>query len=231
MSTQSPRFPVGRTPEARRRAELAKIHIARAALGMSDDDYAALIGAISRGRTVSAGALNARERAEALAHFARCGWRARPARKAGAASGSASGAGGDRAITADAPQARKARALWLLLHALGEVRDPSERALAHYAKRVLKVDALQWSSELWRLIESLKDWAMRVLPARCAAMQARLEGRAGALPPEIADPVARAQGALAWASRKRYLFDEYVAFYQALDAAVQWDAQASEVRQ
>lgn len=40
MSTQSPRLPVGRTPEARRRAELAKIHIARAALGMSDDDYA-----------------------------------------------------------------------------------------------------------------------------------------------------------------------------------------------
>lgn len=44
---------------------------------------------------------------------------------------------GDRSQTIN-PDASKVRALWLFLHALGVVNDPSERALAAYVKRIAK---------------------------------------------------------------------------------------------
>jgi phage gp16-like protein len=76
---------------------------------------------------------------------------------------------------ATSPDARKVRALWLFLHELGAVRDPSEQALAAYVARMAKVDDLHWArgrrfdtKKSWDrpelLIESLKAWAMRVLP-------------------------------------------------------------------
>lgn len=80
-----------------------------------------------------------------------------------------------RANLAGHPTARKARALWISLHALGVVDDPSERALEALGKRQLGVDRLHWAdqSQGARLIEALKAMAERAgwsqqLPARTA---------------------------------------------------------------
>ena len=57
-------------------------------------------------------------------------------------------------------QPRKMRALWLALYHLGEVRDPSEAALAAFAKRITGIDALQFLEphEANAVIEGLKSW-------------------------------------------------------------------------
>lgn len=196
-----------------RRADLAKIHLAKKELCLSDEDYAAVICRISKGRTSSAGELDMFERGKVLAHFKRCGWQPKHARKPNQPY--------SRPVTADSPEARKARALWLFLHELGEVRDPSERALGHYAKRVLKVDALQWTRDLWKLIESLKDWAMRVLPARCEAMREQLAPHHADLPQTVAEQVQAAWSCLQRRKHNKRLFDEYEALYQALSAGLQ----------
>ncbi|MBR8657898.1 regulatory protein GemA, partial [Achromobacter sp. Marseille-Q0513] len=64
------------------------------------------------------------------------------------------------------------RALWLFLHQLGAVKNPSEEALAAYVKRIAKVDALQWTNgnQTEALIETLKKWAMRYLPGQVREM-------------------------------------------------------------
>lgn len=70
--------------------------------------------------------------------------------------------------------ASKVRALWLFLHELGAVQDPSEAALTAYVKRMVKVDDVQWMRSGRRVetvIESLKKWAMRYLPAAVAALK------------------------------------------------------------
>ena len=69
---------------------------------------------------------------------------------------------GQRALADDA-QSRMIRALWLELHRLGAVRDPSEGALAGFVKRQHKIDALQWisSDQASRVIEALKSWVKR----------------------------------------------------------------------
>ncbi len=64
-------------------------------------------------------------------------------------------------------EARKVRALWLFLGTLGVVKAPTEAALATYARRIAYVDDLHWAhgDAMLRLIETLKKWAMRFLPA------------------------------------------------------------------
>lgn len=68
---------------------------------------------------------------------------------------------------ADDDQSKKIRALWLELHAVGKVRDPSERALARWIAGQFKtsdgIEALQWISgeQASRAIEQLKKWLDR----------------------------------------------------------------------
>ena len=88
--------------------------------------------------------------------------------------------------------ASKVRALWLFLHELGAVRDPSEAALTSYVKRIAKVDDVQWMRGARRVdsgprpmvkgreelvIETLKKWAMRYLPAAVAALKQEVRER------------------------------------------------------
>ncbi|EPY00863.1 regulatory protein GemA [Magnetospirillum fulvum] len=63
----------------------------------------------------------------------------------------------------DSPTSRKIRALWLSLYHLGAVRNPSETALANFAKPIVKVDDLRWLSarDAFRVIEALKDMGAR----------------------------------------------------------------------
>ena len=88
--------------------------------------------------------------------------------------------------------ASKVRALWLFLHELGAVRDPSEAALTAYVKRIAKVDDVQWMRGARRVdsgsrpmvkgreelvIETLKKWAMRYLPAAVTALKQEVRER------------------------------------------------------
>jgi phage gp16-like protein len=64
---------------------------------------------------------------------------------------------------ADDGQSRMIRHLWLLLHAAGEVRNPSELALAKYVEKQVRVSALQFLSteKASKVIERLKQWCDR----------------------------------------------------------------------
>ena len=144
-----------KAPSNPRRATLIKlIQVARRDLGrltgLDDLAYRDILRIV--GKSESLAAMTVPNMELVLAHMKSKGFKVRP--KAG-----------DRPQTIN-PDASKVRALWLFLHALGEVRDPSEKALAAYVKRIAGVDALQWISgeQAERLIETMKKWAMRFLP-------------------------------------------------------------------
>lgn len=81
-------------------------------------------------------------------------------------------------------EARKVRALWLFLGTLGVVKTPTEAALATYAKRIAYVDDLHWAhgEAMLRLIETLKKWAMRFLPAAVQQLRAEAVEQAQRVP-------------------------------------------------
>ena len=150
-----------KTPgNARRTALIKLIHVARRELGqksgLDDLAYRDILRIV--GKSESLAAMTVPNMELVLAHMKSKGFKVRP--KAG-----------DRPQVIN-PDASKVRALWLFLHALGEVRDPSERALAAYVKRIAKVDALQWTNgnQTEALIETLKKWAMRYLPGQVREM-------------------------------------------------------------
>ena len=137
-----------------RRAALVKVQIARRDLQLDDVVYREMLERIT-GRASSADCTDA-ELGRVLDELKAKGWApkvikggrtsAAPARKA-----------------AQSPMARKARAMWISLHQLGEVRDPSESALEAFGRRQLGVDRLQWADQShgYRLIEALKAMATR----------------------------------------------------------------------
>ncbi|MCW5223492.1 regulatory protein GemA [Verminephrobacter aporrectodeae subsp. tuberculatae] len=148
-----------------RRRELAQIHVALQQLGISDEDHRCLLWSVCQVR--SAADLDWTGRRRYLEHLKKLGFKPRPkATKPGQEGPQGPGRGHvPRALAQDA-QSRKIRALWLLLHQLAAVRNPSEASLAAYVKRITRVDALQWISgeQAETLIETLKKWAMRYLP-------------------------------------------------------------------
>lgn len=151
-----------KAPANDRRAALIKlIHVARRELGqksgLDDLAYRDILRIV--GKSESLAAMTVPNMELVLAHMKSKGFKVRP--KAG-----------DRSQVIN-PDASKVRALWLFLHMLGEVRDPSEKALAAYVKRIAKVDDLRWAHGrvIDTLIETLKKWAMRRLPAAVAALR------------------------------------------------------------
>jgi phage gp16-like protein len=136
--------------QQRRRAMLAKVHIAPKQMGMTEDDYRAIV--LKHSGSLSAKDATEKQLEAILAEFTAKGWK--PLVKAG---------GARRAPAADHPVAKKARALWLSLHKLGVVRNPSETALEAFACRQLGCTAMRWSDQSlgYRLIEALKAMAER----------------------------------------------------------------------
>lgn len=134
-------------------ANLAKIHIAKKELELTDETYRDILRL--RFKVESSAKLNDRQCFVLLNEFKRRGWKPRHANKSPKPPQS-------RALSQDA-MARKARALWLDLHEMGIVRDPGESALGAYVKRITGVEALQWLSveQLTKVIESLKKWLKR----------------------------------------------------------------------
>lgn len=133
--------------EGARRADLAKIHLAKKDLGWDDAFYRDILWSVCRVK--SSAELDFMGRKRLLDHFKKCGWKVRSSAKG-------------RALATD-NQSKMVRGLWLELHHLGYVDDPSESALAGWVKRETKVDALQWLTEAQasQTIEKLKKWRDR----------------------------------------------------------------------
>lgn len=128
---------------------IAKIHIARAQMALDEDCYRALlrrVGGKDSSKAMSLGQLEA-----VLAEFKRLGFAGKPARA------------GKRKM-ASAPQAKKIRALWLVLHQMGVLRDPSEEALAGFVARSCGIDDLHWitPADADRVIRALRGWIQRL---------------------------------------------------------------------
>ncbi|HVB80395.1 MAG TPA: regulatory protein GemA [Candidatus Binataceae bacterium] len=141
--------PAGRTTaspggeKTRRNAELAKIHLLKKRLSLDDQTYRAFLKQITGFE--SAADLDSEQRGRVLDAMKRFGEPA-PVRPG---------------LGPGEPQLRMMRSLWTDLALYGAVRDSSERALARFAKRLTKIDALQWltASDASTVIEALK--AMR----------------------------------------------------------------------
>lgn len=142
MSTQKPL----------RTRDLAQIHCARRDLALTDDTYRALLYRVAKAE--SSADLDISGRAKVLAEFRRLGWKPKPGKTADGRKKSALPPRDDRAV---------ALALWIQLHQAGEVRDPSDLALAAFAARMTGVDHWRWTRAdgCHRIIEALKAWQAR----------------------------------------------------------------------
>lgn len=153
MSTPNRRRSPNGKPE--RSNELAKIHIAKAQLGLDDDTYRAMLWSVARVR--SAKDLDAGGREAVLRHLRGCGWQD---------SGSTRASSPYRKGT----PAALIRWLWTQLHKAGAVADNSDRALRRYiathapdqagADEVAPqhLDRVATSA----IIEQLKSWRARL---------------------------------------------------------------------
>ena len=137
------------------------IHVAKRDLSLDDETYRSILQRF--GRKESSSDLTVPELEQVLEHLKRSGFKVRS--KGKPAKPKAVKAKPSRPLAQDA-ESKKIRALWLFLHELGVVKNPSEAALAAYVKRIAGVDALQWinGKQADRLIETMKKWAMRFLP-------------------------------------------------------------------
>lgn len=137
-------------PERTRLIKL--IHVARRELDMDDDTYRLMLANMKGlGGATSSAVLSVPKLLLVLEQLKQRGFKVRPNKKA-------------KRPMADDDQSKKIRALWLTLHEIGEVRDPSEAALVKFVRGMTKVAALQWLStaQASQVIENLKQWQQRV---------------------------------------------------------------------
>lgn len=135
--------------EAERRSDLAAIHVAKRALGWSDDEYRDILLMVCHVK--SAGDLDAAGRKRFLTHLKSCGFsRHVPARKT---------------VRGQLTSAqRKMFALWQQLADAGMVRDRRMSALAAWVKQhQVGIDSIEWMKPAQEamVIESLKRWLAR----------------------------------------------------------------------
>lgn len=138
---------------AERQRLIRLVHLAQRELMLDKETYRAALLTVTGGKKDSCSSMSDAELQLALDHFKRVGFKVRLKPRPG------------RPIDMEATS-KKIRALWLLLRDLGAVSNPSEEALAAYVKRITGVDALQWidGRQAERTIETMKKWAMRILP-------------------------------------------------------------------
>lgn len=144
-----------RNDETRRKQLIRLIHVGRRELAMQDADYRAMLAGIpALGGKTSSADIGVKGLELVLKALQAKGFKIRA--KAGTA----------KTISrklADDAQSRLIRHLWLELHTAGKVKDPSEKAMAAYVCRIVKIEALQWldSDQASRVIETLKKWLGR----------------------------------------------------------------------
>ncbi len=124
-----------------RRAMIAKVHVAKKALAMSEDSYRALLRRVSGGDSLSA--CTDATLIAVLAEFKRLGFTA-PRR------------------ASDKPHVRKIYALWRALKP--HLDAPSDDALRSFVKRQTGVMAPEWldAAQANKVTEGLKAWAKRL---------------------------------------------------------------------
>jgi phage gp16-like protein len=144
---------VSAAPSNPERTRLIKlIHVARRELGMDDETYRLMLANTKGlGGATSSAVLSVPKLLLVLEQLKQRGFKVRPNKKA-------------KRPIADDDQSKKIRALWLVLHEMGAVRDPSEAALVKFVRGMTKVAALQWLSvaQASQVIENLKQWQQRV---------------------------------------------------------------------
>jgi phage gp16-like protein len=148
-----------------RRALMAKLQVARHQLGMDDDAYRLLIARHgASGDPPSSTTLSDDALVVVVTELEAKGWKPAAPRRS------------TRRQLATEPLHLKIRALWRFLHEIGVVRHPDEKSLAAYCKRLTGVEDLHWINlrQAERLVESLKKWGERELPARLEARRVAL---------------------------------------------------------
>lgn len=116
------------------------IHMGKRKLGMDNETYREMLRSLTG--LDSCSQMTTRELKHVLLHMRQAGFSPAP-----------------REIS---PQMRKCRALWLLLHEAGVVRDKSIRALKGYIRRMIRIDPARATvSDMALVIESLKAWCER----------------------------------------------------------------------
>ncbi|MDD0973839.1 gp16 family protein [Pseudomonas fontis] len=137
-----------------RKSLIKLIHVARRELQMADDTYRLMLAGMREldGATSTA-ELSVPNLMKVLDVLKQKGFKVRP-NKAG------------MRLKADDSQSKKIRSLWLALHDIGAVRNPSEEALAKFVRGRTGVAALQWLSttQASQVIEHLKQWQSRMTP-------------------------------------------------------------------
>lgn len=133
---------------------IAAIHTLKSKLGLSDDDYRALLVNLT-GKN-SSKALGVQEQARVRDHMQALGERLGvlvPTRRRSFA----------QTRAAASPRERKVWALWNQLHRDGVIQNHSAPALNAWVKRQVGVDALRFcnAAQLDSCIEGLKDWQRR----------------------------------------------------------------------
>lgn len=160
------------------RAEKARlitlIHVARNELQMDDATYRKIVSDNAGGK-MSAGSCSQWELEKILGHMKKCGFKIKKP---------ASAKPREERPIATGGEISKIRAIWLQLHAMGEVRNASEAALNAYVKRIAKVDDITWlrDDKAHVVIETLKKWAVRVALDKMRGQWLRLH-EAGKRPP------------------------------------------------
>ena len=169
---------------AAQRARLIKlIHVARRDLDMADDAYRAVVADLTSGKTSSADC-SVPQLERIIDHLKKAGFKVRKPKTAKPTE--------TRPMQTD-PESRKLRAVWLLLHEIGVTTSNSEASLAAYVKRMAGVDDLRFTrgADKYRVIEGLKAWAARELPAAITTRLAALQA-AGTIPAELTEANIRA---------------------------------------
>lgn len=143
--------------QAQKKRRLIKlIHVAKGQLMLDDGDYRAMLANASCGK-MSSTKLSADELEIVLRQMKARGFVVTT--KAQAAAGTA-----DIPVFDSTAQVEMIRGLWLELHELGAVRNPSELALAKFVKRHTGIDYHGWLDidNASKIIEHLKKWRNRV---------------------------------------------------------------------
>lgn len=149
-------------------SKIRMIQVAKRELDLSDDAYREAVGRAVKGKS-SCSDCTTLQLDRVIDELKRLGFKPR---KPAAAKPKP-----ERRPLDTSDEGSKARAVWLLLAEIGAVRDPSEAALNAYVRRQAGVDDLSWVRDMLPVIEGLKAWAARKLPA---AIQARMEALAAA---------------------------------------------------
>lgn len=139
-----------RMPKKQRQGLIAKIHVAKKQLALTDQNYRDTLRRVT-GKE-SCADMTGPELQHVVDEFKRLGFSAPPPKRAG------------KKKQADGAQVAKVRAMWLALYHLGEVRDPSEEAMGEYVRRMAKIDDMTWMTpdHADDVIRGLRGWLERV---------------------------------------------------------------------